>query len=97
MNPTGTRTVTFDAGFARADNGDSKGLKYYWDFGDGTFAVGEKVTHTFASSMWADVKLVVAKGAGQGLGCVPAGRRSRQPVRRRSFDSRLRDVLRGRA
>ncbi len=68
VNPTGTRTVTFDAGFGRADNGDSKGLKYYWDFGDGTFAVGEKVTHTFASSMWADVKLVVAKGADKDWG-----------------------------
>src|SRR4029078_12479928 len=34
VNPTGTRTVTCDAGFSRADNGASKGLKFYWDFGD---------------------------------------------------------------
>ena len=45
VNPTGTQTVTFDAGFGRADNGDSNGLKYYWDFGDGTFAVGDKGDH----------------------------------------------------
>ena len=44
------------------DKGDTVGLKYYWDFGDGTTAVGKTVTHTFASPVWADVKLVVAQG-----------------------------------
>jgi hypothetical protein len=63
VNPTSTRTVTFDARFARNNGGDTGGLKYYWDFGDGTHAVGKTVTHTFASSQWADVKLVVAQGS----------------------------------
>jgi PKD domain len=62
VNPTSTRTVTFDASFARDWNGKTGGLKYYWDFGDGTTATGETVTHTYASPMWADVKLVVRKG-----------------------------------
>jgi hypothetical protein len=62
VKPTSTRTVTFDAKFARNDKGDTGGLKYFWDFGDGTTAVGQTVTHTFASATWADVKLVVAQG-----------------------------------
>jgi hypothetical protein len=62
VKPTSTLTVTFDAKFARNDKGDTGGLKYYWDFGDGTHAVGQKVTHTFASPTWADVKLVVGQG-----------------------------------
>ena len=41
VNPTTTLTVTFDASFARANDGDTDGLKYYWDFGDGTHAVGK--------------------------------------------------------
>jgi PKD domain-containing protein len=62
VNPTSTKTVTFDASFARDWNGKTGGLKYYWDFGDGTSATGQTVTHTYASPMWADVKLVVMKG-----------------------------------
>jgi hypothetical protein len=62
VNPTGTLTVTFDASFARGENGDTGGLKFYWDFGDGTHGVGMKVTHTYTAAQWADVKLVVARG-----------------------------------
>ena len=62
VNPTSTTTVTFDASFARDWNGNTGGLTYYWDFGDGTHATGKTVTHTFSSPMWADVKLVVMKG-----------------------------------
>jgi hypothetical protein len=62
VNPTSTTTVTFDASFARDWNGKTSGLTYYWDFGDGTHATGKTVTHTYASPMWADVKLVVMKG-----------------------------------
>lgn len=62
VNPKTTLTVTFDAKFARKNDGNADGLKYYWDFGDGTHAVGKQVTHTFASPTWADVKLVVAEG-----------------------------------
>ncbi|MFL6034769.1 MAG: PKD domain-containing protein [Gaiellaceae bacterium] len=62
VKPTSTLTVKFDGKFARSDKGDSGGLKYYWDFGDGTTAVGKTVTHTFASPTWADVKLVVGQG-----------------------------------
>jgi hypothetical protein len=62
VNPTSTNTVSFDAGFSRAKGGGVAGLKYYWDFGDGTHAVGPAPSHTYAGPMWADVKLVVVKG-----------------------------------
>ena len=42
VNPTSTLTVKFDASFARAHDGDTDGLKYYWDFGDGTHAFGRR-------------------------------------------------------
>ncbi len=32
-----------------ADNGDTDGLKYYWDFGDGTTGIGMTVSHTYTS------------------------------------------------
>src|SRR5689334_18633377 len=63
VNPTDTKTVSFDAGFARAADGSTDGLTYYWDFGDGTHATGKTVSHDYASAQWADVKLVVAKGS----------------------------------
>jgi len=59
VNPTATTTVTFNAGFSRNAQGSTKGLQYYWDFGDGTHATGQTVTHTFSGSQWADVKLAV--------------------------------------
>lgn len=62
VNPTSTTTVHFDASFSRTQTGGTNGLEYYWDFGDGTHAVGENVTHTFSGPQWADVKLVVVKG-----------------------------------
>ena len=39
--PDSTTTVSFDASFARAADGSTSGLKYYWDFGDGTHATGK--------------------------------------------------------
>lgn len=67
VKPSGTRTVTFDAGFSRDASGGTGGLKYYWDFGDGTHAVGKTVTHTFTSPVYADVRLAVGKGNSWGL------------------------------
>jgi hypothetical protein len=67
VKPTSTSTVTFDAGFSRDASGSSNGLKYYWDFGDGTHATGQTVTHTFSSPIYADVKLAVGKGNAWGL------------------------------
>jgi PKD repeat protein len=63
VNPKSTRTVQFDASFARNADGTTDGLTYYWDFGDGTHATGKTVSHTYASAQWADVKLVVANGS----------------------------------
>jgi hypothetical protein len=63
VNPTDTKTVSFDAGFARGADGTTDGLTYYWDFGDGTHATGKTVSHTYAAAQWADVKLVVMKGS----------------------------------
>jgi hypothetical protein len=67
VKPDSTLTVTFDAGFSRDKNGSTKGLNYYWDFGDGTHAVGSRVTHTFSGPTFADVKLAVGKGNTWGL------------------------------
>jgi hypothetical protein len=65
--PGSTLTVTFDAGFSRDDAGNTSGLKYYWDFGDGTHAVGARVTHTFSAATFADVKVAVGKGDDWGV------------------------------
>lgn len=65
--PDSTLTVTFDASFSRDERGSSEGLQYYWDFGDGTHAVGQRVTHTYTAATYADVKLAVRKGADWGL------------------------------
>jgi hypothetical protein len=62
VNPTSTKTVSFDASFARGSDGTTGGLTYYWDFGDGTHATGMTVSHTYSAAQWADVQLVVAKG-----------------------------------
>jgi hypothetical protein len=63
VNPASTKTVSFDASFARGTDGTTDGLTYYWDFGDGTHATGKTVSHTYSAAQWADVKLVVAKGS----------------------------------
>jgi PKD repeat protein len=60
--PSATLTVTFDAGFSRDGQGKTDGLAYFWDFGDGSHAVGARVTHTYAGPVNADVKLAVRKG-----------------------------------
>jgi hypothetical protein len=66
--PTAQTTVTFDAGYSRAKSGDTDGLTYYWDFGDGSpmeFTTNPIIQHTFPTqAAWRDVKLLVA-GAGQ--------------------------------
>jgi hypothetical protein len=62
--PTAQTTVTFDAGFSRTKDGDTKNLTYYWDFGDGSPVVSTKdptIQHTFPTqAAWRDVKLLVA-------------------------------------
>jgi hypothetical protein len=64
--PTTTNTVSFDASFSRTEGGTTNGLKYYWDFGDGTTlaTTNPTVTHTFPSTSphWYDVKLAVYDG-----------------------------------
>jgi hypothetical protein len=65
--PDATLTVTFDAGFSRDENGRTRGLKYYWDFGDGTHAVGQRVTHTYRGATYADVKLAVGRNGSWGV------------------------------
>ncbi len=67
VKPDSTLTVTFNAGFSRDGSGSRNGLKYYWDFGDGTHAVGETVTHTYASPSYADVKLAVGRSGSWGV------------------------------
>jgi hypothetical protein len=67
VKPASTPTVSFDAAFSRDDNGKTKGLRYYWDFGDGTHAVGRTVAHTYSEPIYADVKLAVFDGKDWGL------------------------------
>jgi hypothetical protein len=67
VKPDSTLTVTFDAGFSRNKSGKTNGLKYYWDFGDGTHATGERVTHTFRGPIFADVELAVGHGNDWGV------------------------------
>jgi len=66
--PTAQTTVSFDAGFSRTKSGDTSGLTYYWDFGDGSPMVvttNPVIQHTFPTqAAWRDVQLLVA-GAGQ--------------------------------
>jgi hypothetical protein len=67
VKPDSTLTVTFDAGYSRDASGSAHGLKYYWDFGDGTHAVGQRVTHTYQGPIYADVKLAVGNGGDWGV------------------------------
>ena len=60
-NPAAGQSVEFDSGFSRAKDGESNGLKYYWDFGDGGTSTAASPTHTFQNAGWYDVKLVVIK------------------------------------
>jgi len=58
-----TSTVTFDAAFSRNGGGRSQGLRYFWDFGDGTTmaTTSPRVTHQFGDTpKWYDVKLAVS-------------------------------------
>lgn len=60
-----TSNVTFDASFSRNEGGNTSGLTYYWDFGDGTTmaTTNPTVSHTFSSNpAWYDVKLAVKSG-----------------------------------
>ncbi|HEY3008531.1 MAG TPA: PKD domain-containing protein [Micromonosporaceae bacterium] len=60
-----TSNVTFDASFSRNGGGQTHGLTYYWDFGDGTTVAttNPTVTHEFSSTpKWYDVKLAVRSG-----------------------------------
>lgn len=61
-----TSTVTFDASFSRNGGGQTHGLTYFWDFGDGTTTATTKptVTHEYSSTPnWYDVKLAIRSGA----------------------------------
>ena len=67
-NPGGGAEVTFDASFSRDARGSTHGLKYFWDFGDGSAAAGGPViTHTYLHPVNADVKLAVLDGSQAGV------------------------------
>jgi PKD domain len=72
VQPKTTTTVSFDASFSPK----AGGLTYVWDFGDDTIAVGgPKISHTYSSPIYADVKLIVLDGdtAGGYRQAVPVG------------------------
>ncbi|OLE26449.1 MAG: hypothetical protein AUG44_12945 [Actinobacteria bacterium 13_1_20CM_3_71_11] len=60
-----TSTVTFDASFSRTGRGQTRGLTYFWDFGDGTTmaTTNPTVVHEYPGTpKWYDVKLAVRSG-----------------------------------
>jgi hypothetical protein len=67
VQPTKTdATITFDA--TGSVDTASRGLSYYWDFGDGTTARGAAVKHTYTKPIYADVRLVVRDVKGHTFG-----------------------------
>ena len=61
-----TSNVTFDASFSRNAGGNTSGLTYFWDFGDGTTmaTTNPTVSHMYSSNpAWYDVKLAVKSGS----------------------------------
>jgi len=60
-------TVHFDGLFSTG-TGRTGRLTYVWDFGDGTYGTGGRVTHTYHRPAFADVRLVVADGKGHRSG-----------------------------
>jgi PKD repeat protein len=56
--------VTFDA--ASSIDWDDELVGYRWEFGDGTVAEGQKVTHRFATPGVHDARLTVIVGSGSG-------------------------------
>ena len=61
-----TSNVTFDASFSRNAGGNTSGLTYCWDFGDGTTmaTTNPTVSHMYSSNpAWYDVKLAVKSGS----------------------------------
>ncbi len=62
-------TVHFDGLFSTGTGTGRTGrLTYVWDFGDGTYGTGGRVTHTYHRPAFADVRLVVADGKGHRSG-----------------------------
>ena len=57
------QAVTLDAGGSVSRGGGA--LHYYWDFGDGSHATGERVTHTYANAGWYDAVLTVVDSSGR--------------------------------
>jgi PKD repeat protein len=53
-----TFTIQFDGGSSKDSEGDE--LSYRWDFGDGTTAQGEVVTHTYDREAWLRPEPIVA-------------------------------------
>ena len=61
-SPQTSETVTFDASASSDTDGTVQG--YDWDFGDGTTATGETVSHSYGSSGDYVVELTVTDGSG---------------------------------
>jgi len=64
VQPGTSLEVSFDGSFS-ADAAGSGKMVYFWDFGDGTYATGPRVKHSFAKPIFADVRLVVIDGKGE--------------------------------
>jgi PKD repeat protein len=61
-NPFPSLTVAFDGTFSEDYEANGVISNWVWDFGDGTFGSGSKVSHTFATPGKYTVKLTVTDG-----------------------------------
>lgn len=57
------KTIVFDG--SKSTDADGDVLEYFWDFGDSSFAQGERVMHKYASGGAFTATLIVADNSGQ--------------------------------
>ena len=82
--PTKVRSgkfVSFDASGSVSRGGGR--LSYYWDFGDGSHATGERVRHSYAHDGWYDAVLTVVDSRGHVRGYrtgIRVGKATRRPA-----------------
>lgn len=75
------QSVSFDASGSVSRGGGQ--LTYYWDFGDGQHATGERVTHSYAHDGWYDAVLTVVDAHGQVSGYrtgIKVGKATKRPA-----------------
>ncbi|HEY1523108.1 MAG TPA: M28 family peptidase [Solirubrobacteraceae bacterium] len=73
--------VSFDASGSVSRGGGS--LRYYWDFGDRSHAIGRRISHSYTRAGWYDAVLTVVNSRGQVSGYrtgIRVGEATRRPA-----------------